>query len=73
MGEIFDIRKYRRKNIYDMDEEQLMQLLERTRNEIALMDQNEPEEEDEGAQAWFDRHEQLEDFADEILEILDEI
>ena len=57
-----------------MDKEALLSCLESLRAEIARLDEEEPEDmESEEYEAWGDRHEELEDLVDEILDRLDEL
>lgn len=57
-----------------MSREELLDCLRETRERLDWLDQREPEDMDSGEyQAWGDRHEELEDLADEIRDILDEL
>lgn len=60
----------------DMDElsrEELLTLLERLRAEIAALDEKEPKNmNSEAYETWADRHEELEDQVDEILELMED-
>lgn len=57
-----------------MDEAQLRTLLARIKDSIAQLDAQEPEDmNSEQYELWGDRHEELEDLVDEILDILDEL
>lgn len=61
-------------DIYSMDREELSHYLAQLREEIALLDEQEPEDMDsEAYETWGEQHEELEDLADEILELLDEL
>ena len=54
--------------------EELLDCLAGVRQRIARLDQEEPEDMDsEAYDAWGDRHEALEDLADDILDRLDEL
>ncbi|MGM9521776.1 MAG: hypothetical protein ACI3VB_04780 [Oscillospiraceae bacterium] len=59
-------------DIYGMSSSQLSAYLADIRDEIARLDEQEPEDmlSDE-YEEWGDRHEELEDLADEILDLLD--
>lgn len=57
----------------DMSREQLTAYLETVRERIARLDEEEPADmESEEYEAWGDRHEELEDLADEIMDRLEE-
>ena len=57
----------------DMDVEQLTRWLAAVRAELARLDQEEPEDMDcEAYEDWGDRHEALEDLADELLDLLED-
>ena len=57
----------------EMSREELLELLERVRGEIAALDAKEPKNmNSEAYEDWADRHEELEDQVDEILELLGE-
>lgn len=57
-----------------MDRAELLDYLAAVRQWIARLDQEEPEDMDsEAYDAWGDRHEALEDLADDILDRLDEL
>lgn len=60
----------------DTDElswEELLTLLERLRAEIAALDEKEPKNmNSEAYETWAERHEELEDQVDEILELLED-
>ena len=57
-----------------MDRNELLDCLEAIRAQIKLLDEEEPEDmESEAYDAWGDRHEELEDLVDEILDQLDEL
>ena len=61
-------------DIYEMDPEQLKEYLAQLRAQIALLDEEEPADmESEEYEAWGEQHELLEDMADEVLELLDEM
>ena len=50
----------------------LLEELDQVRQEIAALDLEEPEDMDsEGYEAWGDRHEELEDRADDLMEALE--
>lgn len=57
-----------------MGRAELLDCLAAVRHRIARLDQEEPEDMDsEAYDAWGDRHEALEDLADDILDRLDEL
>ena len=57
----------------EMSREELLELLERVRGEITALDAKEPKNmNSEAYEDWADRHEELEDQVDEILELLGE-
>ena len=59
-------------DIYAMDRTELLEYLEQVRHQIQLLDEEEPEDmESEAYEAWGDRHEELEDLADEIMDCLE--
>lgn len=58
----------------DMDAVQLHQYLAAVQAQIAQLDEEEPADMDsEEYDAWGDRHEELEDLADEIMERLEDL
>ena len=57
-----------------MDREELKACLQEVRERIADLDEREPGDmESEEYEAWGDRHEELEDLADELMERLEEL
>lgn len=57
----------------ELSREELLTLLERLRAEIAALDEREPKNmNSEAYETWADRHEELEDQVDEILELLED-
>lgn len=55
-----------------MGRQELLRCLETVREQIARLDEEEPEDmESEAYDAWGDRHEELEDLADEIADRLE--
>ena len=57
----------------ELSREELLTLLERLRAEIAAVDEKEPKNmNSEAYETWADRHEELEDQVDEILELLED-
>ena len=57
----------------ELSREELLTLLERLRAEIAALDEKEPKNmNSEAYEIWADRHEELEDQVDEILELLED-
>lgn len=72
MAEIFSFDNYRDPS--DMDREQLLGYLDNLRAQIAALDEEEPANmESEAYEEWGERHEELEDLVDEILDLLDGI
>lgn len=56
------------------EREELLAQLKDLRRQIALLDEEEPEDmESEEYDAWGDRHEELEDMVDEIMDRLDDL
>ncbi len=61
-------------DIDTMDREALKACLQEVRERIADLDEREPGDmESEEYEAWGDRHEELEDLADELMERLEEL
>ena len=61
-------------DIDTMDREELQACLKEVRERIADLDEREPGDmESEEYEAWGDRHEELEDLADELMERLEEL
>ena len=61
------------KDTDELSREELLTLLERLRAEIAALDEKEPKNmNSEAYETWADRHEELEDQVDEILELLED-
>ncbi|MDD7222010.1 MAG: hypothetical protein SOW00_07895 [Oscillospiraceae bacterium] len=57
----------------ELSRDELLTLLERLRAEIAALDEKEPKNmNSEAYETWADRHEELEDQVDEILELLED-
>ena len=57
----------------ELSREELLTLLERLRAEIAALDEKEPKNmNSEAYETWADRHEELDDQVDEILELLED-
>ena len=57
----------------ELSREELLTLLDRLRAEIAALDEKEPKNmNSEAYETWADRHEELEDQVDEILELLED-
>lgn len=57
----------------ELSREELLTLLERLRAEIAALDEKEPKNmNSEAYETWAERHEELEDQVDEILELLED-
>ena len=61
-------------DIEAMDREELQACLQEVRERIADLDEREPADmNSEEYEAWGDRHEELEDLADEIIDRLEEM
>lgn len=75
MSAIIDFSQYAQLPDPDgMDREELLDYLAEVRAQISLLDEEEPEDmESEAYDTWGDRHEALEDLADEIQDLLDEL
>ena len=57
-----------------MGRQELLRCLETVREQIARLDEEEPEDmESEEYEAWGERHEELEDLADDIQDRLEEL
>lgn len=57
-----------------MDREELLACLDIVRRRLALLDAKEPKNRNsEAYELWGDQHEELEDLADEIQDLLDEL
>ena len=74
MGSIIDFSRYAHEpDPNGMSREELLAYLDAVRAQIVRLDGQEPEDMDsEDYEAWGDRHETLEDLADEILDLLEE-
>ncbi len=58
----------------EMGRTELLEFLHSTREQLAWLDEREPPDMDsEVYQTWGDRHEELEDLADEIMDRLEEL
>ena len=75
MADIIDFSKYvQEPELDDMSREELLDYLKAVRARIDQLDEREPEDmASEEYEAWGDQHEELEDLADEILDLLDEM
>ena len=72
MAEIIDFNAFAQWDLDGMDSAQLRGCLSAVREQIALLDQEEPDDmESEAYDAWGDRHEALEDLVDEIMDRLE--
>ena len=61
-------------DLYAMGREELLAQLDLVREQIALLDAKEPKNRNsEAYELWGDQHEELEDLADEIQDLLDEL
>ncbi len=74
MAQWIDLSQYAEgPELHTLSRERLQAYLETVRERIALLDEQEPEDMDsEEYECWGDRHEALEDLADEIQDRLDE-
>ena len=75
MANMIDFSEYGEEpDLGGMDREALGRYLETVRERIARLDEQEPEDMDsEEYESWGQRHEELEDLADEIMDRLDEL
>lgn len=75
MAHIIDFTQYGKEPDLDvLDRDGLLELLKRVRAQLDQLDEQEPEDMDsEEYEAWGDRHEALEDLADDIRDRLDEL
>ena len=72
MAEIIPFDTFAQWDLEEMDRAQLLSCLEAVRAQIAQLDEEEPADmESEAYDDWGDRHEELEDLADEIMEHLE--
>ena len=75
MGKILNMADYlnQERDPAEMDTAELKAYLEELREKIAELDAQEPEDmESEAYEIWGERHEDLEDLVDEVLDLLDE-
>ena len=75
MADILDFGAYAPfPDLDGMDRAELLDCLNAVRAQIAQLDEQEPKDmNSEEYEVWGDRHEELEDLADEILDLLDEM
>lgn len=76
MADIIDFAKYQipENDLDTMTREELLDFLEQLRAQLAALDAVEPEDmESEVYEAWGGQHEMLEDQADEVMDLLDEM
>ena len=76
MGKIIDFNQYRSEepDLDSMDKDGLLAYLDQLRTQIEELDAAEPKNmNSEAYEEWGERHEDLEDSIDEILERLDEL
>lgn len=75
MGDVIDFSRYAQEPDLDrMNQEELLDYLEAVHGQIDRLDEQEPEDMDsEEYEDWGDRHEELEDLADDIQDRLDEM
>ena len=72
MADIIDFSAYR--DPADMDKAELLAYLETLRGQIAELDEAEPADmESEAYEDWGQRHEDLEDLVDDVLDRLEEL
>lgn len=61
-------------DIYEMDKQQLQAYLSVLEEELVKLDAREPRsQKSEAYEAWADEHEELEDYMDEVRELLEEL
>ena len=69
-----NITPFPNSDLSSMDHDQLQAYLQHVRNQIAQLDEEEPADmASEEYDTWGDRREELEDLADEIMDLLDEV
>ena len=74
MSNVIDFAAFARPDPEELDREGLLALLKDLRQQVAALDEEEPEDmESDAYQQWGELHEDLEDSIDEILERLDEL
>ena len=74
MGNVIDFSSYQEPDINSMDKSALLSYLEQLRSQIAELDAVEPKNmASEEYEEWGDRHEELEDLVDEVLDRLEEL
>ena len=75
MAEIIDLKDYMEEpDVESMDREALLDYLKELQERVAALDAREPRNmNSEAYEAWADRHEELEDLVDEVLDRLDEL
>lgn len=75
MADIIDFNQFAQEPDLDvMSREELLDYLNTVRAQIRQLDEQEPKNmNSEEYEDWGDRHEELEDLADEILDLLDEM
>lgn len=75
MKEIIELKDYMEEPDVDaMDRASLLDYLKELREQVAALDAKEPRNmNSEAYEAWADRHEELEDLVDEVLDRLDEL
>lgn len=70
MADIIDFNAYRDPS--DMTKDELLAYLEQLREQIAALDEAEPEDrESEEYEVWGEQHEELEDLLDEAIDLLE--
>lgn len=76
MADIIDFATYQipENDLDTMTREELLDFLEQLRAQLAALDAVEPEDmESEAYEVWGGQHEMLEDQADEVMDLLDEM
>ena len=75
MADVIDFSEFAQEpDLNAMSREELLDYLETVRAQIRQLDEQEPKTmNSEAYENWGDRHEELEDLADEILDLLDEL
>ena len=72
MSNVIDFAAFARPDPEELDRESLLALLKDLRQQVAALDEEEPEDmESDAYQQWGELHEDLEDSIDEVLERLD--
>lgn len=76
MGEMIELSRYLQQSpdLKSMDKEELLACLVHIQEQIAELDTKEPKNmNSEAYEDWGNQHEELEDLADEVMDLLDEL